>query len=479
MTAARSAEHENAPSERHEALRDGTTLLGDQFTITSKLGKGGFGITYMANDNYLNRNVVIKECFPEVFCHRDGKSVIVRSTVNAEKYRSIVDMFMREARSLAKLRHPNIIGVHRVFEENDTAYMALDLIEGRDLQEIIEHDPDALTPTQIKSTLTKLLDAIDVIHQEDLLHRDISPDNILLDKWGNPVLIDFGAAREEASRETRALSAVLVVKDGYSPQEFYFSGGKQTACSDLYALGATFYHLISGTVPPNSQTRMAEVAGGSDDPCEPLAGRFPAYEPAFLAAIDQAMRVLPKERLQSVQEWAEVIDSKRKVATPMTKAMGEKLNKQITRLVSETNDYVLNSQPRENKPKAEPVVQPKVKIPDWVKEFNQETKVTAQVKKTEASAVVERPETQFAERPEVEKQPTETRLGVRKALHDELLNQHPTAENETEINPPGFRLKLWRKMNKIRVSWMAVLLAIYVVQTEQDTVTVLAQTLMQ
>jgi len=365
------------PPDVTEALPEGALLLGDEFTIVRQLGTGGFGITYLAKDNYLDRSVVIKECFPEVFCRREGRSVMVRSGDNHDKYRSIVEMFMREARSIAKMRHPNIVGVHRVFEDNKTAYMVLDLIDGQDMLDIINDESKALTPLQIHDVLIKVLDAVKMVHERDLLHRDISPDNILLDKWGSPVLIDFGAAREEASRETRALSAVLIVKDGYSPQEFYFAGGKQTPSSDLYALGASFYHLISGAAPSNSQTRMAEVAGGNADPCEPLAGRFEGYAPEFLKAIDKAMSVLPKHRLQSVAEWITMIQPTNRPNAPfLLTPVDRTLEKALTRLVSETNEQLAQSK--------EPVAEPKklnqaakkvdkVPAPDWVREFNAET----------------------------------------------------------------------------------------------------------
>lgn len=374
MTVAQTAHPSELPSDATEALSEGTLLLGDQFTILQRLGNGGFGITYLANDNYLDRNVVIKECFPEVFCCRAGSTVQVRSKSNFEKYRSIVDMFTREARSIAKLRHPNIIGVHRVFEDNDTAYIALDLIDGQDLLQIIQEDRRKLSPLQIRKMLIKLLDAVQTVHEQDLLHRDISPDNILLDKWGNPVLIDFGAAREEASRETRALSSVLVVKDGYSPQEFYFAGGRQTASSDLYALGATFYHLISGSAPPNSQVRMAEVAAGNPDPCDQLEGRFDAYDSTFLRAIDKAMNVLPKDRLQSARDWRERIDNANQTPEAyVLPPIDQTLEKTLTRLVSETNDQ-LKTLPEPEAPK-KPVKksETKLKVPDWIREFNEET----------------------------------------------------------------------------------------------------------
>ncbi|KQB96574.1 protein kinase [Loktanella sp. 1ANDIMAR09] len=376
MTAATQPIQGDAPQERSEALPDGTALLGDQFTVERALSNGGFGITYLARDNYLDRRVVIKECYPEVFCMREGKNVLVRSDQHKEKYRTIVKMFMREARSIAKMRHPNIVGVHRIFEDNQTAYMVLDLIHGRDLLSIVNDKNKPLPPEQIKEILIKVLDAVDLVHQNDLLHRDISPDNILLDKWGSPFLIDFGAAREEASRETRAVSAVLIVKDGYSPQEFYFAGGKQGPSSDLYALGATFYHLISGVAPPNSQTRMAEFAGKNPDPCEPLAGRFPEYDRVFLEAIDKAMQILPKARIQSAREWLNIINKEGERVKPLKVNSRFDLNKTLTRLVSETNEYVLNSEPRT--PKSQPLeLKPAeakpVRAPGWVQEFNHET----------------------------------------------------------------------------------------------------------
>ncbi len=390
---------------RSEALPDGSPLLGDQFTIDRALSNGGFGITYLAKDNYLDRNVVIKECYPEVFCTRQGRDVLVRSDQHKEKYRTIVKMFMREARSIAKMRHPNIVGVHRIFEDNQTAYMVLDLIHGRDLLSIINDKHDPLPPDQIKEILIKVLDAVDLVHRNDLLHRDISPDNILLDKWGSPFLIDFGAAREEASRETRAVSSVLIVKDGYSPQEFYFAGGKQGPSSDLYALGATFYHLISGVAPPNSQTRMAEFAGNNPDPCEPLVGRFPEYDQAFLAAIDKAMQILPKARLQSASEWLNIINKEGERVKPLKVSSRFDLNKTLTRLVSETNEYVLNSEPRE--PKEAPLtlksVEPKISsAPRWAEEFNEETTETLEerraVEKTVAELAARKAEREAAER---------------------------------------------------------------------------------
>ncbi|WP_103255706.1 serine/threonine protein kinase [Tabrizicola aquatica] len=287
-------------------LKPGTTLLDGQYTILGFLNSGGFGITYLAKDS-LDRTVVIKECFPNTLCRRSTSVVRARSRKHQGEYKSFVQSFVEEARSLARLVHPNIVGVHQVFEDNDTAYMAIDFINGKDLQAIMESTDRAFTPGQIVTLLKKMLSAVDFIHQSGILHRDISPDNILIDQNGNPVLIDFGAATEQVVRATRVLTGRRVVKDGYSPQEFYLTGAEQGPWSDLYALGATFYMLITGKAPPESQRRLARVAEGSGDPYVPLAGRFKGYPPGFLEAIDKAVSVLPKDRIASAPDWQELI----------------------------------------------------------------------------------------------------------------------------------------------------------------------------
>ena len=235
-----------APVAPADALPTDTILQSGKFRIDQQIGAGGFGITYLAEDTGLERSVVIKECFADGYCRRRGSQVVVDADNFADSFRQIVGMFIREARSIAMLRHPNIVRVHQVFEENGTAYMVLDLIEGRDLADIIELGDKELNPDQIHGLLVKLLDAVALVHDNGLLHRDISPDNVLLDKWGGPILIDFGAVREYSTKGKTGSASMLVVKDGYSPHEFYSSGATQSASSDLYALGATMYHLISG-----------------------------------------------------------------------------------------------------------------------------------------------------------------------------------------------------------------------------------------
>ena len=283
-------------------LKPGTTLLHGQYTIRRYLNAGGFGITYLAADS-LDRTVVIKECFPSAFCRRSNLVVQARSRAFQNELGTIVQLFLKEARSLSKLSHPNIVGVHQVFEGNNTAYMALDFIKGEDLFNLIERRDPRLTPATIRTMLEKLLDAIGAVHGAGLLHRDISPDNILVTEEMEPTLIDFGAAREQATRKTRALSALRIVKDGYSPQEFYIAGSEQGPASDLYSLAATFYHLITGEPPPNSQVRIAAQVEGKPDPYVPLRKQTSAFDPAFCDALDRAIAILPRSRFQSAHEW--------------------------------------------------------------------------------------------------------------------------------------------------------------------------------
>ncbi len=290
-----------------DELKPGTKLMHGQYTIENFLNAGGFGITYLAKDS-LDRKIVIKECFPGAFCRRSRYVVQARSRAHQNELKSIVRLFVQEARSLAKLDHPNIVGVHQVFEDNDTAYMALDFVEGRDMLDMIEDPNASMTPAQIKTILKEVLGAVAFIHKQGILHRDISPDNILVNEQYHPVLIDFGAAREEATKQSRVLSALRVVKDGYSPQEFYIAGSQQNPSSDLYALAASFFHLIAGDVPPNSQARLAAIASSEADPYVPLIDRFPDYDNDFLKAIDKALAVLPKDRVQSAEEWLALME---------------------------------------------------------------------------------------------------------------------------------------------------------------------------
>ncbi|QFT75159.1 serine/threonine-protein kinase [Ruegeria sp. THAF33] len=285
-----------------EGLQPGAKLLRGQYEILRYLSNGGFGITYLARDS-LERDVVIKECFPGALCRRNGDLVEPNDPSFKDDLRSIIDLFIQEARNHARLVHPNIVDVHQVFEDNDTAYIAMDLIRGCDLLDYVENPENDGGPDFIVQVTEKMLSAVSFIHQSGMLHRDISPDNILIDENGDPVLIDFGAAREQAANKSAALLTLRVIKDGYSPHEFYVRGADQGPSSDLYVLAATLYHAISGERPIDGQSRLNAFNNGQDDPYTPLTGRFEGYPDGFLEAIDKAMEVHATDRLQSALDW--------------------------------------------------------------------------------------------------------------------------------------------------------------------------------
>ena len=294
-------------SDFEDELPVGTLLLQGQYRIARLLNSGGFGITYLARDS-LDRDVVIKECFVSAYCRRTRSRVRPRSQGAKPDLDLIVRHFLTEARRLATLTHPNIVGVRQVFEENDTAYMALDFIQGDDLMNLVQTQPTRLDPARIVGITSKLVSALGYVHDHDLLHCDISPDNIFLDSRGEPILIDFGAARLLRVGEAVRNSGPLVVKDGYSPQELYFAGGHTGPWTDIYSLAATMAWCITGEAPVTSQSRLAAVVERRPDPHLPLAGRFEGYPAGFLESLDRAMAVMPAGRFQSAGDWLHVLN---------------------------------------------------------------------------------------------------------------------------------------------------------------------------
>ncbi|MEX3015966.1 serine/threonine-protein kinase [Gymnodinialimonas hymeniacidonis] len=334
------------PTLQGDELPPGATLCAGQYTIEGYLNAGGFGVTYLACDS-LGRRVVIKECFPSAMCFRSHQTVCVRSQGNAVEFDAILELFEKEARALAMLQNPYVVGVHQYFRDNGTAYMAMDFVEGRTLLDIIETTPDRLTPELVKSLLSQLLQALDYIHENDILHRDISPDNILVDDDDLPVLIDFGAAREDATRVSRVLSKLQTVKDGYSPQEFYVAGSDQTYASDLYALAATFFHLLTGTAPPSSQVRMAAAARDVADPLPPQP-HIDGYDADFITAIWQCLSLFPKDRLPDADTWLSMIDDTRRKERLLEQAeQDETLDMTVSQLV---RDFFRDFTPKASEP---------------------------------------------------------------------------------------------------------------------------------
>ena len=354
-----------------DELAPGQTLLYGQYTIERHLIDGGFGMTYLARDS-LDRQVVIKECFPSTVCIRIDGEVRPRKTCYQDQYQNVIRSFLREALRLAKFEHPNIVKVHQVFQENNTAYIAMDYVDGMDLLSMLDIDPGRLTDKLIEETLRNTLQALDYVHEMGMLHRDVSPDNLLLNADNKLTLIDFGAAREDAARQTRALSTVMSVKDGYSPHEFYYTDSTQLPSSDIYSVGATFYHLITGFAPPDCQKRVAALSTDNPDPYKPLSeGRW-AFKKSFLHAIDKALSISQQDRFQSASEWLHLLDNP---------------DEAIVEIAPAASQAPVVATERELEPVAEAELEPSLaeKISSLVEDTNSKVKPTDPVKTTEAA----------------------------------------------------------------------------------------------
>ena len=272
----------------------------DHYVIREVLGAGGFGITYLAEHEGLAKQYAIKEYFPHTFSYRHGRTVLPSSTGDGT-YKWGLERFVTEARALAKFKHPAIVDVTSIFEANGTAYIVLAYESGIDMSQWLKRLGRPPTQEEIDRLLTPLLGALEEVHRHSMMHRDISPDNLLIREDGRPVLIDFGSARESIRGRARALSAI--VKHGYSPPEQYSSRPElQGPWTDIYALAATLYRAISGKLPPDATERLAR------DDLLPLArlARAP-YRPGFLEAIDRGLRMKADERPQTIVEWRELL----------------------------------------------------------------------------------------------------------------------------------------------------------------------------
>ena len=281
-------------------LPNGTLLHG--YRVERTIGSGGFGVTYLAQESLLNRSVVIKENFPDSLCYREDGTLDVRMH-NPESGRKgfewAFNNFLREVRILATLDHPCIAKVYSYFEEHKTAYYVVEYINGISLSALASQYAETGTTipqSSLVGIMVRILDALNYIHSHKILHRDLKPDNILVNRIGLPVIIDFGAARESYGD----LSDSIVETPGFSPSEQSDPKGNMGPWTDLYSFGATMYYMLTGTCLPNCQQREIydTVDPLSKDPV--LCKR---YNPALLATIDRAIDPAPARRYQNVEEW--------------------------------------------------------------------------------------------------------------------------------------------------------------------------------
>lgn len=279
-------------------LQPGTTLCDGKYTIEAKIGKGGFGITYKAIQNGLNRVVCIKEYFPAGKCTRATKknTVFVQGTSEQvfEKYRQA---FVREAKMLATLHHPNIVEVLDVFDENNTSYMVMTFVKGKSLQQIVEVRGKLPYPETV-NYIAQITNAVGYIHDHHILHRDIKPDNIMITADFKAILIDFGSAREFEQDKTQVHTSMLT--HGYAPTEQYTDNSRKGSYTDIYAIGATFYFVLTGQVPMESAARLTEQMPSPKD-------LVPEIPEEANRTILKAMQLKAENRHQTVHEFMDDI----------------------------------------------------------------------------------------------------------------------------------------------------------------------------
>ncbi len=231
-------------------------LQGGKYTIKKMLGQGGFGITYLAQHNLLNRQVAIKEFFMKDYCIRVSSTNTMQvgvpeKKIFVERFRT---QFICEAQKIASLNHDNIIKIHDIFEENNTAYYVMEYHENGSLADLISRHPNGLSEEMAIAYITEVASAVDYIHGNRMMHLDIKPANILLNDKNSPILIDFGSSRLYNPDGNLDTTTLVGVSEGYAPIEQYMPGGVSHFCpqTDIYSLAATLYTLLKGNRPLNA-----------------------------------------------------------------------------------------------------------------------------------------------------------------------------------------------------------------------------------
>jgi serine/threonine protein kinase len=284
------------------------SVLSD-YRIIRVLGEGGFGITYLAEDLQLRLQVVIKEYFPNEFALRTRENTISAKSTSVGDFKKGMKRFKEEAQTLAKFNHPSIVKILGYFEANETAYFVMEYEEGVDLSHYLK-EKEKLSQEEILAIIMPILEGLKEVHRHNYLHRDIKPGNILIRSNKSPVLIDFGASKYAISETSKSVTSMLT--EGYAPLEQYSTDLKQQGpFTDLYAVGAVIYRMITTEVPPSSQTRSYQLLQEGTDPLKPLSELRPkGFDEAFLKAVDRSLSLKASDRPQSVQEFQQDLAGK-------------------------------------------------------------------------------------------------------------------------------------------------------------------------
>lgn len=277
-----------------------STLQNGKYTIKKVLGQGGFGISYEAEQVLLGRKVAIKEFFMNEYCERDKSTnqVTIPSTGSRELVDRFRQKFIKEACMIASFDHPNIVKIHDIFEENDTAYYVMEFISNGSLYEKVKQG-GALPENEAEKYIREIANALGYIHIQNILHLDVKPANILLNTAGAAVLVDFGISKHYDRAGVQTSSTPLGVSKGYAPLEQYQQGdvNRFSPSTDIYSLGATLYYLSTGTPPPDASSVY-------EDGLERPAG----ISDKIWYTIERSMQPRRKDRPQNVDAFLDVLN---------------------------------------------------------------------------------------------------------------------------------------------------------------------------
>lgn len=292
-------------------LQDNSFLQGGKYTIVETLGQGGFGITYLAEQTMLERKVAIKEFFMKELCERDESTSHV--TLGTEGSRETVnrfrEKFLKEARNLAKLNHPNVVRIIDVFEENGTAYYVMEYCENGSLAAKVK-DQGYMSEPVATRYIIHVAEALDYIHQRRMNHLDVKPANIMLNEKDDAVLIDFGLSKQYNAGGQQTSTTPVGISEGYAPMEQYKQGGvgEFSPETDIYALGATFFKLLTGVTPPSASDINEDGV-----PVDELKSKGVSLK--AINVICKAMESRKRDRMKNVRLF---IDGLQAESTPTT-----------------------------------------------------------------------------------------------------------------------------------------------------------------
>lgn len=284
------------------SLKVGTLLENGKYRIEKVIGQGGFGMTYLGEQVNLGRKVAIKEFFMKEYCNRDegNSKIYTLSQGSSELVERFRVKFVKEARSLARLRHPNIVSIIDIFEENDTAYYVMEFHVGGSLADKVKNAP--LPEADAVKYIRQIASALEYVHSKQMMHLDVKPANILLDGEGNAILIDFGLAKQYDNDGRQTSTTPIGISHGYAPMEQYKNGGVSefSPVSDIYSLGATLYKLVTGLTPPEA-----------NDVFEAGLPALPStLSPQVCAAIEKSMQPRRASRPQNIGEFLSLLSEK-------------------------------------------------------------------------------------------------------------------------------------------------------------------------